>query len=119
MTKHNEPLACSALPDNHSAGLPLGLAPARMLREAWETALERHRQRDTVATLQVEAATYDALVDYVETNGLNCTDFDPRGGHDAGCGHRVCSTCGETLVLSVDCSSMTAYVHTGFEAGAL
>ena len=65
-------------------------APARVLREAWETALERHRQRDTVATLQVEAATYDALVDYVETNGLNCTDIDPRGGHDAGCEHSVC-----------------------------
>ena len=120
------PLACSALSDNHSADLPFDHAPARVLREAWETALERHRQRDTVATLQVEAAAYDALVDYVETNDLNCTDVDPRGGHDAGCGHSVCPTCGETLVLSVDglgtmraAGTLPAYVHTGFEAGAL
>ena len=81
------PLACSALSDTHSDDRPLSLAHARILRNAWETALERHRQRDTVATLHVEAAAYDALVDYVETNGLNCTDIDPRGGHDAGCEH--------------------------------
>lgn len=40
---------------------------------------ELHRAVDpSDAQLQAEQAAYDALVDYVEANDLNYTEWDPR-----------------------------------------
>lgn len=50
-----------------------------VLREAWEGAAAAHQGLDTPGTAAREQVTYDALIDFVEANGLNYTEFDPRG----------------------------------------
>lgn len=49
------------------------------LRGAWEDAKAAHDTLDTPGSGELEQATYDALIDFVEENGLNYTQRDPRG----------------------------------------
>jgi len=50
-------------------------AHAKALREYNMTFL------DSGAHSAAEQTTWDALIDYVETHGLNYTEFDPRQGN--------------------------------------
>lgn len=53
---------------------------ASKLHDAWQEALRLQRAHDhTFGTDEAEQTAYDALVDFVEANGLNYTDLDPRG----------------------------------------
>lgn len=54
-------------------------AEARRLRAAWDDALTAYRRNDTDANYEAEDRAHDALIDYIEANGLNYTEHDPRG----------------------------------------
>ena len=52
---------------------------AKVLRYEWEEArreLDQRSESDWLATQEQDA--WDALVDFVEANNLNHTEFDPR-----------------------------------------
>lgn len=48
------------------------------LRIKWQIALNRVTEVENTATVEAEAAAYAALIDYVETHGLNYGSLDPR-----------------------------------------
>lgn len=54
----------------------------RRLWAAWEAARGRRDRVGTDAADAAEQAAYDELVDYVEANDLNGTEYDPRGPID-------------------------------------
>lgn len=55
------------------------LEQARKLYALWADALQKSIDLDaTDEDIQAEDAAYDRLVDYIETNGLNYTTYDPR-----------------------------------------
>lgn len=55
------------------------VAEVKRLRERWTIALQAKDRHGTDAADLAEQEAYDALVDYVEGNGLNYTVHDPRG----------------------------------------
>lgn len=54
------------------------LARAAELMAAWKAALAIVNEDGTPQQDAVEQTAYDALIDYVEQNGLNESKFDPR-----------------------------------------
>jgi len=56
---------------------------ARELTEEWNAALAEYRRTDSTRAYETEQKAYDALVDFVEENGLNYSEFDPRGPEEA------------------------------------
>ncbi|HEY5785243.1 MAG TPA: hypothetical protein VIT65_10740 [Microlunatus sp.] len=59
---------------------------AKALREEWDAALatkvEMEDTEDWPAAYRWEQDAYDRLIDFVEANGLNYSEFDPRGPED-------------------------------------
>lgn len=51
----------------------------RKLHSEWQAALTLKERRGSDADELAEQDAYDALVDFVEENDLNYTEFDPRG----------------------------------------
>ena len=51
----------------------------RKLRDEWDAALATKERRGTDADDAAEQAAWDALIDFVEENGLDYTEHDPRG----------------------------------------
>lgn len=58
-------------------------AEAERLTREWNEALDRYRRDDTSRSYEDEQTAYDALIDFVEENDLNYTEFDPRGPEEA------------------------------------
>lgn len=58
-------------------------AEARRLHADWNVAHARYYHDDSTPNFHAEQRAYDALVDYVEANDLNYTQFDPRGPEEA------------------------------------
>jgi hypothetical protein len=51
----------------------------QVFRDAWDAAQLAHREEDTHVTYEEEDKAYQRLIDFVEANDLNYTEWDPRG----------------------------------------
>jgi len=62
------------------------IARVRALTDEWHAALATKLEVDDTdewpAAHKWEQDAYDRLIDYVEENGLNYGEYDPRGGRD-------------------------------------
>jgi hypothetical protein len=58
-------------------------AEAERLTAEWNAALAEYRRTDSARDFEAEQKAYDALVDFVEANGLNYSEYDPRGPEEA------------------------------------
>jgi hypothetical protein len=56
---------------------------AERLTSEWYAALAEYQRSDTLRAYDAEQKAYDALIDFVEENGLNYSEFDPRGREEA------------------------------------
>jgi hypothetical protein len=52
---------------------------ARKLLGQWKDRLEEMREDDSDVNIQLEQEAHDELVDFIEANDLNGSEFDPRG----------------------------------------
>ena len=59
------------------------LEDGRRLHSEWKEALRADEQPDSTSDdTEAESAAYDKLIDFVERNGLNYSEVDPRGPRD-------------------------------------